>query len=91
MLKIKDSVDLKELEKFIKQHKYKEFGIWKQYNSSTGELEKVWIGKQWNSGGHSYVIQFDTDDMLIHSAGTYDLDFLYDIIQAGLVEKVNGE
>ena len=88
MLKIKDNVDLKELEKFIKQHKYKEFGIWKQYNTNTGELEHIWIGKKWNIGGHSYRISYDNTIRIIKSAETEDLDILYDLIKANLVEKV---
>ena len=88
MLKIKDNVDLKELEKFIKKHKYKEIGIWKRYSINTGELEKVWIGFQWKTGGHSYMISYETDDRIIESAGGLNLDVLYDLIKADLVEKV---
>lgn len=88
MLKIKDNVDLKELEEFIKRHKYKETGIWKFYDSNTGDLIKVWIGTQWKTGGHSYKVAFEVDDKLIESAGGYSLDILYDLIKDDLVEKV---
>ena len=89
MLKIKDNVDLKELENFIEKHNYKEVGIWRQYNINTGELEKVWIGKKWNDMAHSYRISYDNDDKIIQSAQTQDLDLLYDLIKDGLVEKVD--
>ena len=88
MLKIKDNVDLKELEEFIKKHKYKETGIWKNYDSNTGELRKVWIGTQWKTGGRSYKVAFENNDKIIESAGGYGLNLLYDLIKDGLVEKV---
>lgn len=89
MLKIKDNVDLKELEKFIKKHKYKEIGIWKHYNTNTGELEKVWVGFQWKTGGHSYMISYGIKDRIIESAGGVNLEVLYDLIKADLVEKID--
>ena len=89
MLKIRDEIDLKELEEFIKRYKYKEIGIWKRYDSSTGELEKVYIGFQWATGGHSYLIKYDTEDKIIDSAGGLNLNILYDLIKDGLVEKVD--
>jgi hypothetical protein len=88
MLKIKESVDLKELEKFIKKQKYKEIGIWKRYNINTGELETVWVGFQWKTGGHSYMISYELSDRIIDSAGGVNLDLLYDLIKADMVEKV---
>lgn len=89
MLKVKDSVGLKELEEFIKRHKYKEIGIWKRYDSNTGQLEEVYIGFQWSTGGHSYLIKYYTEDKMIDSAGGYNLNILYDLIKADLVEKVD--
>lgn len=87
-LRIKDSVDLKELEEFIKKNKYKEIGIWKRYDTHTGELEKVWVGFQWKTGGHAYMISYETKDRIIESAGGLNLDLLYDLIKADLVVKV---
>ncbi len=88
MLKIKDNVDLKELEEFIKKHKYKDVGIWKHYDIYTGELEKIWIGYMWKTGGHSYLISFKNEDKIIEIPGGYNLNLLYDLIKDGLVEKV---
>ena len=88
MLKIKENVDLKELEEFIKKNKYKEIGIWKRYDIDTGELEKVWVGFQWKTGGHAYMISYETKDRIIESAGGFSLDLLYDLIKADLVVKV---
>lgn len=88
MLKIKDNVNLKELEEFIKKNKYKEIGIWKCYDTHTGELEKVWVGFQWKTGGHAYMISYETKDRIIESAGGLNLDLLYDLIKADLIVKV---
>ena len=88
MLKIKDNVDLKELEEFIKKNKYKEIGILKRYDTHTGELEKVWVGYQWKNGGHAYMISYETKDRIIESAGGLNLNLLYDLIKADLVVKV---
>ena len=88
MIKIKDNVGLKELEEFIKKNKYKEIGIWKRYDTHTGELEKVWVGFQWKTGGHAYMISYETKDRIIESAGGFNLDLLYDLIKADLVVKV---
>ena len=89
MLKISDDIDLKELEEFIKKNKYKEIGIWKRYDIDTGELEKVWVGFQWKTGGHAYMISYETKDRIIESAGGLNLDLLYDLIKDGLIEKVD--
>ena len=89
MLKLKDNVGLKELEEFIKRHKYKEIGIWKRYDTHTGELEKVWVGFQWKTGGHAYMISYETKDRIIESAGGLNLDLLYDLIKSDLVVKVS--
>ena len=88
MIKIKANVGLKELEEFIKKNKYKEIGIWKRYDTHTGELEKVWVGFQWKTGGHAYMISYETKDRIIESAGGLNLDLLYDLIKSDLVVKV---
>ena len=88
MLKIREDVDLKELEEFIKKNKYKEIGIWKRYDIYTGELEKVWVGFQWKTGGHAYIISYETKDRIIESAGGLNLDLLYELIKVELVVKV---
>lgn len=76
MLKIKDDVDLKKLEKFgfeLKEDSY-------EYN--TCEEEDRFSG-----------FTIDIDDKIINnysSASRKNLDVIYDLIQAGLVEKVEG-
>lgn len=81
MLKIKDGIDLKELEKFgfkycPKQSNYKEHYFL--------ETEK----------GYFYPITIcyvTCDDRQIGVNGTWKIDIIYDLIQAGLVEKVSDE
>lgn len=81
MLKIKDNVDLKELEKF---------GF--KYKPNT---------KMWHEG---YLYEDKTDDnvypcmrcFIFYSdrhiiTNSIHIDILYDLIQAGLVEKVGGK
>lgn len=84
MLKIKDNIDLKELEKFG----FEEIsGFWyaKKIFKERKDIVSVGINREtreiqlaWSIQG--YVCEF-----------TYDLDFLFDLIQAGLVEKVEEE
>ena len=75
MLKIKDSVDLKELEKFgfeLEEDSY-------VYNTCKQE-----------DGFSGFTI--DTDDRFINnysSVSRKNLDVIYDLIQAKLVEKVS--
>ena len=76
MLKIKDNVDLKELEKF---------GITPRYDELTGKIKKY--KKQ-----HDIEIHYCDND---HNHNPYwyiqaycDLNILYDLIKADLVEKV---
>ena len=77
MLKIKDDVDLKELEKFgfkLEEDSY-------EYNTCKDK-----------DGFSGFTI--DIDDKLINnysSVGRKNLDVIYDLIQAGLVEKVEKE
>lgn len=82
MLKIKDNVDLKELEKF---------GFRKPYFFSPFYYYK----KEFNTGSNITIskstAQFHDREIYLDDAG-YDcyglLDTVFDLIQAGLVEKV---
>ena len=79
MLKIKDNVDLKELEKygFKEEHKWYEKGI--EY---TFQL-KIY-----------YYVMKNTKQIQVGTYDGYDIDLdntLYDLIQADLVEKVDEE
>ena len=69
MLKIKDNVDLKELEKFGLI--YDSFGF---YHSNHNEKGRIIIDAE--------------DDRFITASGDSILTILFDLIQAGLVEKV---
>ena len=112
MLKIKDNVDLKELEKF---------GFKPKYNCNTGEIEyycidyfadKIRYGCRYEY--QQYQIRINSDEVILDK-GTwlkkkeikrkfvfdrpqiytdgYEIfvDILFDLIQAGLVEKVEKE
>ena len=70
MLKIKDDVDLKELEKF---------GIKKVQGDFVGLKGQIYCG----IGERIYIVGYS-----IESYSEDDLDTLYDLIQAGLIEKV---
>ena len=72
MLKIKEEVDLKELEKFGFETEDDGF-IWCEPH------EDIVINTQ------RYILVYGDDE-----EGNYSLDVLYDLIQAGLVEKVEG-
>ncbi len=84
MLKIKEEVDLKELEKFgfeykeNKKHPLNSFWEYKGWIKIQGSKEQV------------YIRAFDKREIWIHSDCGMVLDKLYDLIQAGLVEKVEG-
>jgi len=88
MLKIKDNVDLKELEKFglMPHDKYPEiYRYVKEY--SLMELEEgapIWIGISSNDPKVLYRYK-DTYCLNINDTIA---DILFDLIQAGLVEKV---
>lgn len=89
MLKIKDNVDLKELEKF---------GFKPKYDEDTGEIKKYVKKAQYSN---CFIISFEKDQKIL---GNYEIvnywglyiekviketiDLLYDLIQAGLVEKI---
>ena len=77
MLKVKSDVDLKELEKFGFELKEDSY----EYNTCEEE-----------DGFSGFTI--DTDDRIINnysSVSRKNLDVMYDLIQAGLVEKVEEE
>lgn len=77
MLKIKDNVDLKELEKFgfIKTQPHAYTDYWHYYFSLDG-VSEITI-----DNGREIIIKIDESTFL-------NLDILYDLIQAGLVGKV---
>ena len=74
MLKIKDNVDLKELEKF---------GFWQWENTWGGYTKKDIIPTIEDAD----LFLYEYDRIIIFSEDS-DLDLLYDLIKADLVEKV---
>ena len=82
MLKIKDNVDLKELEKFgfveLKSEYDESLGWkWSTTTSDDEEIEvEIYIYPDCSKHRRTLVIDYDVEDKL------------FDIIQAGLVEKV---
>lgn len=96
MLKIKEEVELKELEKF---------GFKAKYNEDTGEVQAYQKKCKKDVGG-LLISRTETTSLIriyrafkgkniewrINKYNEYfDIDTLYDLIQAGLVEKVEGE
>ena len=93
MLKIKDSVDLKELEKF---------GFKPKYDEDTGKVCAYQKKCEKDIGGLLITITETTSLIRIYRAfkgknevwrinkynDYFDIDTLYDLIQAGLIEKV---
>ena len=77
MLKIKDNVDLKELEKygFIKTQPYAYTNYW-QYHFRVDSVSEITID-------NSREIRIEIDE-----STSLNSDILYDLIQAGMVEKV---
>ena len=86
MLKIKDGIDLKELEKF---------GFEPRYNED-GDIIKYAIIRE-SSGYTSCKIPIVSFDVETYELDCYNAIFfetaeiLFDLIQAGLVEKVSDE
>ena len=78
MLKIKDEVDLKELEKFGFEYNEKDdkFYLKNKFNYDSCEI----VPDNWQ--GHR--------NIGVYNASTEAIDKLYDLIQAGLVQKVEG-
>lgn len=94
MLKIRDNVDLKELEKF---------GFKPKYDEDTGNIiayKKV-VTKTFSTGILIKKTEYKKTKIRIYKnvfkkiwvidnyGDFYDLDTLYDLIKAGLVEKIN--
>ena len=98
MLKIKDDVDLKELEKFGFKPKYDEnTGELKEYYKEfvdddirhyTKETIKFYIKKEKRFFKTYYSCCGGTWDIFNSKYGYEIIDILYDLIQADLVEKV---
>lgn len=82
MLKIKNDVDLRELEKFNFKYKenkrlpYNSVYDWNDMLEIKGSKEQV------------YIKAFDGRVITVYSTCGIAIDKLYDLIQAGLVEKV---
>ena len=74
MLKIKDNVDLKELEKF--GFKVDRYNLWYEYHTKNNGKDTITINV-----GNKKIGFYQT-----YNGRSYDV--LYDLIQAGLVEKV---
>ena len=94
MLKIKDNVDLKELEKFgFRHHK----------NDDTAVITSKWgriyiVGDGYNDDGcfnfHPYLTILKNRYIRTYSHWNFEKeinDTLFDLIQAGFVEKVGGK
>ena len=79
MLKIKDNVDLKELEKFGFKHRY---GKCYEY---IRELNGINVYRIYTTKNHAN-IQIEVFEPMVIAQKMQDT--LYDLIQAGLVEKV---
>ena len=77
MLKIKDNVDLKELEKYNIKKGYSMFNMSNIYGYIDDSNRIFITTKPWWSMDYYYLYE-DGENTL------------YDLIQAGLVEKVNG-
>ena len=88
MLKIKDNVDLKELEKFGFEINFVT-GVYKKELKSS-YMDNYYIEVQ---KSRRIIIETRIKDEYIRnlkSTNTDELDVIYDLIQAGLVEKVEG-
>lgn len=80
MLKIKDNVDLKELEKFGFEKCEEECNYWKYiFLNKYGDELQYWIDID------TRIIEFASQDCKVYKIDTT----LYDLIQDGLVEKVD--
>jgi hypothetical protein len=82
MLKIKDNVDLKELEKYG-------FKFHEEYYDENGNLKYYFAGQNlyiFEKENGEFDRSFDNTD---YGFSMYDIDLLYDLIKADLVEKVD--
>lgn len=75
MLKIKDNIDLKELEKFG-------FEIENRY------IPKHYYYRYNNRFAYLLKINIETKRLILNSLNKDTLDKIFDLIQAGLVEKI---
>ena len=83
MLKIKYDIDLKELEKFgFRYNEYRDIWEWNRDDENGVLMYKVYITKR----HHNIQIQVGNVGLIAHRLQ----ELLYDLIQAGLVEKVSG-
>ena len=89
MLRIKKSVDLKELEAFG----FKKVSLsWYVLEIRNNTEEEISFGVSLFAEPRCINIGYSTKGSQYGIASfTYDLDVLFDLIQAGLVEKVGGE
>ena len=87
MLKIKDNVDLKELEKFG----FKKDNVAYLYEYIITILDETFIGGTWCNCDEVVVLAVDDERKIKISDEDLVADILFDLIQAGLVEKVKGE
>ena len=89
MLKIKDNVDLKELEKLSYGH----FILKKKYNEDTGELCKLEFRSLYANSLICYCeTKNNTNEQLkkVYDNGSTQYEtLLYDLIKADIVEKVS--
>lgn len=85
MLKIKDDVDLKELEKFGFTNEESGFKncYTKNIDYTNYEYNKIYIMK------NNRIVRLGHYQDEYGATDTLNLDIIYDLIQAGLVEKVS--
>jgi hypothetical protein len=93
MLKIKDNVDLKELEKFGFEYENEEECVGSFEDDDYEEYFYEWY--EWNNedGKCNIKVKSNNEIVLLNIDDYYNddvLDCIYDLIQAGLVEKVEG-
>ena len=104
MLKIKDGIDLKELEKFGFEPQYfenKNLGIEKSiisYTKKTTDYEyRNSLGNiicKYDGGLEVFVSDRSINLITEHYVGNngrFELDLIYDLIQAGFVEKISNK
>lgn len=84
MLKIKDNVDLKELEKFGFENNYNDEYLIKSYKDEFSQDDYITISKK----DKTIRIGHYQDDYGATNIIKIDI-LLYDLIQTGLVEKVS--
>ena len=83
MLKIKDNVDLKELEKYEFEYFINGCGTYGySYKTTRGFITIVEKDKEYNN-------KYNDERMIKENDIVKNIDLLYDLIKDGLVEKVN--